>query len=337
MRGRRGRRVTGAFGQRFAVGAAVACGGAPVRARVRRRSRSAVSVPVAPSPPAAGFGFGRAGSAPPTRSSAPWLVVTAGLRQGLAGRRCGLLPQPSSGGGSEAYWCPKRGGHLHHPPEPARDASGAPAGGFLGLVAAGALAGALVVGGRAVLTDRGGVVGVHDRRLAPRGGAHVVTQHQHPAQQPTEQPPPGVHRDQVPPVRAGVQPAHPHPGRVAPTGRRRLGRRRLLTLRAEGASRPSRSQARATGAGHAPWPGIRAGSHHRPVGSPVPSRARSVITRCTSTGCSSPDRPPGQQLQRGVRSDRTHPTTVRQLVRALTTDTPPGSGPAAPRTPRPRP
>ena len=93
------------------------------------------------------------------------------------------------------------------------DHSGSPAGGFLGLVAPGALAVALLERGQPALANRGGVVGVHDRRLAPRGGAHVITQHQHPAQQPTEQPPPRVHRDQVAPVRGGVQPAHPHPRR----------------------------------------------------------------------------------------------------------------------------
>ena len=68
---------------------------------------------------------------------------------------------------------------------------------------------------RAAVADRGGVVGVHDRRPAPRGGAHVVAQHQHPPQQPGEHPPPRVHRDQVPPVRGGVQPAHHTDGRVA--------------------------------------------------------------------------------------------------------------------------
>ena len=52
-----------------------------------------------------------------------------------------------------------------------------------------------------------------------------------------------------------------------------------------------------------------AGRLERPTGSrsPVPSRARSVITRCTSTGCTSPTGPPGQQPQRGVRGDRPTP------------------------------
>ena len=44
----------------------------------------------------------------------------------------------------------------------------------------------------------------------------------------------------------------------------------------------------ATGAGTVPCPGTRAGSITERVGSPVPSSARSVITRCTSTGCTCP-------------------------------------------------
>ena len=141
------------------------------------------------------------------------------------------------------------------------------------------------------LPHRSGVVGVHDRRPTPRGGAHVVAQHQHPPQQPGEHPPARVHRDQVPPVRGGVQPAQPH---------------RAVTRVAH--------PARATGAGTPPWPGTRAGSNTERVGSPVPSRALSVTTRCTSSGwtwpTARPDNGPGSRCRpspprpRGPRAPR---------------------------------
>ena len=99
------------------------------------------------------------------------------------------------------------------------------------MVAAGALAVALLEAwSQPSLAHRGGVVGVHDRRLAPRGGAHVIAQHQHPPQQPTEQPPPRVHADQVPPVRRRCTTAAPTP--VQPR------RRRPRTARASGRYSP---------------------------------------------------------------------------------------------------
>ena len=102
-----------------------------------------------------------------------------------------------------------------------------PAGGFLdvGAPGAGPAAGGEVRG--SPVAHRGGVVGVHDRRLAPRGGAHVVAQHEHPAQQPGEQPPPRVNGDQVSPRRGGVQPADPHRGRLRARHRGPCGARRI--------------------------------------------------------------------------------------------------------------
>ena len=316
------------------------------------------------------------------------------------------LPQPSSGGGSDSYWCPSgvvtcttrlvtrsvrsarsasRSAVAVTEARPVafagavtnavgvsnsvevrgavtvtdivvdavtafgQDHSGAPAGGFLGLVAAGALAVAVLEAGPAAVPGRGGVVGVHDRRLAPRGGAHVITQHQHPAQQAAEQPPARVHRDQVPTVRGGVQPAHPHPSRLTTAARgglsRGVSRRRGATGdRVEcgaclvwspdggatghrgrcGAGRRSDGCAPATGRPGWSVAGARSpatGSIEEPVpsrggrvlhaarpgrpgpgrgrgrgcgrvrtptgpGHPLPSRDRSVITRCTSTGWS---------------------------------------------------
>ena len=104
-----------------------------------------------------------------------------------------------------------------------------------------------------------------------------------------------------------------------------------------GSSRPSRSQARATGAGHAAVAGDPGRFEHRPVRvtgaeqGPV-GHHQVHLHRLQLT-----HRPPGQQPQRGVRRDRTHPTTVRPLLRALATDHRPRRGPAPPRAPRPRP
>ena len=41
------------------------------------------------------------------------------------------------------------------------------------------------------------MVGVGDGRVAPGGGADVVAQDEHPAQQPGEEPPSAVHRDEI--------------------------------------------------------------------------------------------------------------------------------------------
>ena len=101
-----------------------------------------------------------------------------------------------------------------------------PPGRLLDLVAAGTapVAGAEV--GDPTPAHRGGMVGVDDRRLAPRGGAHVVAQHEHPAQQPGEHPPSRVHGHEVAPVGAGVQPPQPHGAVLRGSHPRPSGRRR---------------------------------------------------------------------------------------------------------------
>ncbi|MDF3045515.1 MAG: hypothetical protein K0R30_1743 [Ornithinibacter sp.] len=84
------------------------------------------------------------------------------------------------------------------------------------MVAPNALAVALhEVGGPAVAGGPG-VVGVRDGGPAPRGRAHVVSQDQHPPQQPREEPSPGVHRHQISAAGRGVEPTEPHGSLVGP-------------------------------------------------------------------------------------------------------------------------
>jgi hypothetical protein len=60
------------------------------------------------------------------------------------------------------------------------------------------------------------MVGVRDAGSTPRGGAHVVSQDQHPAQQPREEPAPAVQGDQIPAAGFGVEPTQPHRSLVGP-------------------------------------------------------------------------------------------------------------------------
>ena len=232
----------------------------------------------------------------------------AGLTMRASRRRCGGAAPPQDRRGLGVVHVPERGGHLDHASSTVHRGlrlevghPGAPAGGLLHVVAAGALAGALREAGRAAVASGGGVVGVHDRRLAPRRGAHVITQHEHPAQQPTEQPPTGVHRHQVPPVRGGVQPPHPHPRRG----------RRIGALRAGGRIAQAVTQ---PGAGHRGGDGAVAGDpgrfEHRPVDITSTQQGPVGHHQVHLHRLRLPHRPTGEQLQRGVRCDRTHPTTL---------------------------
>ena len=60
------------------------------------------------------------------------------------------------------------------------------------------------------------MVGVRDGGSAPRGGADVVAQNEHPAQQPREEPAPRVHGDQITAVGRRVEPTQPHRPLVGP-------------------------------------------------------------------------------------------------------------------------
>ncbi len=182
------------------------------------------------------------------------------------------------------------------------------------------------------LAHRCRVVGVRDRRPAPRGDADVVPQHQHPAQQPREDSTARVHRHQVPSRGRGVQATQPHPTPALHLSSER--RRTPPAGRANGP--PSRSQDRATGAGTDPCPGIRAGSNTDRSVSPVPIRDRSVITRCTSTGCISPRSGRTAAATRCPR--RPHPPPDPAVPRPGPARPPRrGSAPTAPRARRRRP
>jgi len=193
-----------------------------------------------------------------------------------------------------------------------------PARSLLDQVAAGALSVSLAEAGRSAVVHGRGVVGMNDRGLAPRGGAHVVAQHEHPAQQPGEQASSRVHRDQVTSVGARVQPPQPDP---SSTGADRASGCVAL-VRCLQRMQPSPRDRGRDGpvAGYAGRLGHRttrvAGAERGPVGYHQVDLHRGHL----------PEGATGQQTECGVGRDRTHPATVRGLVRALPTHHAPRAG-----------
>ena len=182
------------------------------------------------------------------------------------------------------------------------DHPGVPTWRLLGLVAPGALAVALGVAGRATVAERGGMVGVRDRRAAVRRRAQVVAEHEHPAEQPGEDAAAGVHRDQVPPVRRGVEPPQPDPGGLT-TG---VG---AVELAAKPPSSDRRREAAVTGdAGRLPdGPSRVPGAEQRPVG-----HHQVKLHGLQPTALA-----PGQNAQRRVGSHRPHPAPQVRLLRRV--------------------
>ena len=146
------------------------------------------------------------------------------------------------------------------------------------------------------------MVGVGDRCPAVRRGAQVVAQHEHPAEQPGEDTAAGVHRDQVAPVRRGVEPPQPDPGGLT-TG---VGA-------VEPAAKPPSSDRRREAAeprdaGRLPDGPVRVSrTEQRPVG-----HHQVKLHGLQPTALA-----PGQDAQRRVGGDRPHPAPQVRLLRCV--------------------
>ncbi len=138
------------------------------------------------------------------------------------------------------------------------------------------------------------MVGLDDRGVAPRGGADVVAEHQHPPPQSREDAAAGVHRDEVAAVRGGVQTPEPRGRRPGPTPPGPGDGRRNRPVSRD----PCGLVHRSAGVTEAQEGSV---GHHEVD-----------LERLDLTG-----RQPGDEPRRRVGHHRTEPTTVGRLVGAL--------------------
>jgi hypothetical protein len=146
------------------------------------------------------------------------------------------------------------------------------------------------------------VVGVRDRRPAVRRAAQVVAEDEHPAEQPGEDAAAGVHRDQVAPVRRGVEPPQPDTGGLT-TG---VGAVELAAKPPSSCRR--REAAEPRDAGRLPDGPVRvARAEQRPVGH----------HQVQLHGLQPTSLAPGQDAQRRVGGDRPDPAPQVRLLRCV--------------------